>query len=209
MSGFREVVALQDSASVGKYSSRPNQRGRAILLLIVLISLAVGFTLSNLINSKTISRQAFLIQTSGSSAISEAQLLTIAEQYRFPIYWSGPLSGYSYLLNLNQDGSSVLKYIPESGTVASLLGAKREIATYIDSQAWEKSLEAANKVGFSSFKNADGSLVFYETENASDVYVAFEERTVQIEIFDSRAGQALSLALLEGEIRPIAIYRKG
>jgi hypothetical protein len=168
----------------------------------------VGFTISNIINGRVISRQEFQIQTSGSVLITEAELLKVAEDASHPIYWSGPLIGYSYLLTVDQSGSSILKYIPKSGTAASQLGAKREIATYIDRKAWEKSLIAANKDGLSNFKNADGSLVFYATDNASDVYLAFEGRDVQIEIYDSRAGQALSLALLDGEVRPIYISSK-
>jgi hypothetical protein len=165
--------------------------------------LALGFTASNLLNARVIERQEFQIQTSGSITISESDLLEIAKKHDMPIYWSGPISGYSYVLTLDERGSSILKYIPESGTAASLLDAKREIATYNSDKAWEKSLVAANKAGLSNFKNADGSLVFYATNNASDVFMAFKDADVQVEIFDSRAGQALSLALLEGQIRPV------
>ena len=174
-----------------------------ILLSTVILSLSVGFIASNILNSRVISRQEFQIQTSGSIAITELELVEIAKKHSLPIYWSGPISGYSYILTLDDRGSAILKYLPESGTAASRLDARREIATYNSDQAWQKSLIAANKAGLSNFRNADGSLVFYATNNASDVFMAFEDVDVQVEIFDSRAGQALSLALLEGQIRPV------
>ena len=46
-------------------------------------------------------------------------------------------------------------------------------------------------------------MVFYGLNNASDVFMAFEDEDLQVEIFDSRAGQALSLAMLAGQIRPV------
>jgi hypothetical protein len=203
MSEIRDVVSLR-SASSDYESSKPSSKAfRRILASTVIISLAVGFIISNLISGRVIARQEFQIQTSGSISISEAELYEIAKKHELPIYWSGPIAGYNYLLALDEKGSSILKYIPESGTAASITDSKREIATYNSDQAWEKSLIAANTMGLSNFKNADGSLVFYSTNNASDVFMAFEGIDVQVEIFDSRAGQALSLALLEGEIRPV------
>ena len=94
-----------------------------------------------------------------------------------------------------------MKYIADSATAFS--DGRREIATYSAEGAWEKSLAVATEKGMSSFRNADGSLVFYASSNSIDVFMAFKDSNYQVEIFDSRAGQALSLALLVGQIRPV------
>lgn len=206
MSEIRDLVSLRSDDSRDLPPKASGKRVRLILLSTIALSLSLGFITSNILNARIINRQEFQIQTSGTVAISEEVLIGIAKKRSLPIYWSGPISGYAYLLTLDEKGSAILEYLPESGTAAARLDAKRQIATYNSDKAWEKSLIAANKVGLSNFKNADGSLVFYASNNASDVFMAFEDVDVQVEIFDSRAGQALSLALLEGQIRPVFIH---
>ena len=78
------------------------------------------------------------------------------------------------------------------------------VATYVATGAYAKSALVAAKIGISSFKNADQSLVFYKTTNTNDIFMAFPGKNIQVEIFDPVAGQALSLSVLTGEIRPIA-----
>ena len=183
-------------------------KSRIFLVLSIFLSLVIGFGISNLINSRVIAKQDYQLKTSGIINLSEDELIEIADIHNLPIYWSGPIQGYTYSLILDSDGSSILKYIPESGTATYLKGAQREIATYQAAQAWNKSIVAANKEGISSFRNSDGSLVFYGLNNASDIFMAFKGADIQVEIFDSRAGQALSLAMLDGQIRPVVNHER-
>lgn len=206
MSEVRDVVLAGESIRREDRTKIPKRRITFIMLVVIVLSLSIGFTLSNILNSKVISRQEFQLQTSGTVSISESELIEVAKEHSSPIYWSGPIPGYSYILTVDERGSSILRYMPNSDGAQSSLDSKREIATYISDQAWQKSLVAANKAGLSNFRNGDGSLVFYATNNASDVFMAFEDVDVQVEIFDSRAGHALSLALLEGEIRPVYLH---
>jgi hypothetical protein len=183
-------------------------RSRAFLALLVTLSILLGFATSNVINGRVISQQDYQLKTSGIVNLNENELLAITQQHDLLIYWSGPIKGYSYSLILDSAGSSILKYIPESGTASNLNGSQREIATYQAEGAWDKSLVAAGKIGISSFRNVDGSLVFYNPTSASDIFMAFKGRDVQVEVFDSRAGQALSLAMLAGQIRPVVDHEE-
>ena len=202
MTGKSEVVLANPESFQASHHWRVN-RNRTYLVLSMFLSLVLGFGISNLINSRVISKQDYQLKTSGIINLSEDELIEIADGHNLPIYWSGPIQGYTYSLILDSEGSSILKYIPESGTATYLKGAQREIATYQAAEGWDKSIVAANKIGINSFRNADGSLVFYGLNNASDVFMAFEDEDLQVEIFDSRAGQALSLAMLAGQIRPV------
>lgn len=194
----KAIVLLRDSIS----SNRARNEKRTLMVFLVLLSLTIGFGASNLINGRVINQQEFQLKTSGIINLTEAELIAVARHHTRPIYWVGPIRGYHYLLTLDGKGSSTLKYVPDSAT-ASIQG-HRQIATYSADRAWEKSLLVASHDGMSSFRNADGSLVFYSTSNVMDVFMAFKNSNYQIEIFDSRAGQALSLALLEGQVRPVA-----
>lgn len=202
MTGKYEVVLADSDIFHQNYKGRINKH-RTFLVLSIFLSLVLGFGISNLINSRVIAKQDYQLKTSGIINLSEDELIEIASIHNLPIYWSGPIRGYTYSLILDSEGSSILKYIPESGTATYLNGAQREIATYQAVNAWDKSIVAANKTGITNFRNADGSLVFYGINNASDVFMAFQDEDLQVEIFDSRAGQALSLAMLVGQIRPV------
>lgn len=175
--------------------------------LILALALLLGFGLSTLLTAPKLHRQDFQLKTTGQLSMSEKELMNVAKEHNQPIYWSGPIPGYRYILTIDRNGSSTLKYSTDSQTATAQ--GNREIATYIGKTAWEDSLRASAKDGISSFKNADGSLVFYATNNASDVFMAFENKGIQIEVFDDRAGQALSLALLAGQIRPVVSHESG
>lgn len=200
-----EVVSQRVEKS--REDVRPSRRPRFSTLIVALIALSLGFGLSTLLTAPKLHRQDFQIKTSGLVSMSEEELISVANEHDQPIYWSGPIPGYRYILTIDRNGSSTLKYLSESQTAGSR--GTREIATYIAKTAWDDSLLASVKDGMSSFKNADGSLVFYATAHASDVFMAFENKGIQVEVFDDRAGQALSLALLAGQIRPVVSHESG
>jgi hypothetical protein len=182
----------------------PRHKRTTLISILVLISLVSGFLISNSINAQVINEQRFTIQTSGIVELSEEQLVKVARNAPNPIYWSGPIEGYKYLLKIDENGSSLVEYVAPKNSDPEQAKSFRQIATYFSKGAWEKSLVASNAAGFSSFKNSDGSLVFYSIDNSNDVFMAFPKKDFQIEIFDNRAGQALSLSVLVGQIRQIS-----
>ena len=173
-------------------------------VFVILISLTSGYLISHSISAQVIDEQRFTLQTSGIVELSEEELLLVARNAPEPIYWSGPIAGYSYLLKLDENGSSLVEYVAPKSLDPKQTSSIRQVATYFSKGAWEKSLVASSAAGFSSFKNSDGSLVFYSIDNANDVFMAFPGKDFQIEIFDNRAGQALSLSVLIGQIRQIS-----
>jgi hypothetical protein len=201
----KELVLVHNEKSKNSNSTpTPSRMKRRVLTLTLLLTFLLGgFLISNAINAATIRDQNYLLQTSGLVELSESELRDISRDVSTPIFWAGPITGYSYLLTVDKNGSAIVKYkAPESADQATL-NASRQIATYPAKNAWENSLTASAAVGFSSFKNSDGSLVFYSIDNSSDVFMAFPDKELQIEIYDSRAGQALSLSVLVGQIREI------
>lgn len=182
----------------------PKHKRTILTSILVLISLMSGFLIANSINAQLINDQRFTIQTSGIVELSEEELVKVSRNAPNPVYWSGPIAGYKYLLKIDENGSSLVEYVAPRNTDAKQANSFRQIATYFSKGAWEKSLVASNAAGFSSFKNSDGSLVFYSIDNANNVFMAFPKKDFQIEIFDNRAGQALSLSVLVGQIRKIS-----
>lgn len=201
----KELVLVQSEKSGNSNSTqKPSRMKRRVLSLTLLLTFLLGgFLISNAINAQTIQDQNYRLQTSGLVELSERELLDISREVPTPIFWAGPISGYSYLLTVDKKGSAIVKYVAPDSADEATRNSSRQIATYPAKSAWENSLTAAAAIGFSSFKNSDGSLVFYSIDNSSDVFMAFPDKELQIEIYDSRAGQALSLSVLVGQIREI------
>jgi hypothetical protein len=201
-----ELFKVRSERLLATTSTRsvPRQKRMILTVVVVLTSLVSGFLIAHSINSQVINSQRFTLQTSGLVELSEKELLNVVGQAPNPVYWSGPIAGYSYLLKIDENGSSLVEYVAPKSLDPKQESNFRQIATYYSKGAWEKSLVASNGAGFSSFKNSDGSLVFYSIDNANDVFMAFPDKDYQIEIFDNRAGQALSLSVLVGQIRQIS-----
>lgn len=171
---------------------------------IVIASLVVGYGTSHLVDRNQLAKQSAQLRSIGKVGMSATELITTAKLSKTTIYWAGSVSGYTYSLSTDSSGSSVVRYLPTAGAINTSINTTRMVATYVAAGAYDKSITVSKKIGNSSFKNADGSLVFYKTDNTNDIFMAFPGKNVQVEIFDPVAGQALSLSVLAGEIRPIA-----
>ena len=172
--------------------------------VLTALALFVGFGASHFIDQKQIDKQNLILRSIGKVGMSASELISTAKLSKTTIYWAGPISGYTYSLSTDSSGSSVVRYLPTAAAINSSINTSRMVATYVASGAYDKSVLVASNTGTSSFKNADKSLVFYKTANTNDVFMAFPGKNIQVEIFDPVAGQALSLSVLAGEIRPIA-----
>ncbi len=184
-------------------------RRRFTLALSIILALLLGFSISTVISSGKIAEQKYLLKISGTVTLDEAELRAVAAESQEIIYWAGALQGYSYSLTIGTSGSAIVRYIPDSATAQSDSISQRAIATYPSAQAWDKSLIAAGRAGVTSFRNPDGSLVFYDGKESTSIFMAFPEQDIQVEIFDARIGQALNLALLVGQIQRIEAEKNG
>ena len=174
------------------------------LSALTIAALVIGYGIAHFQDHATISSQNLALSTTGQVALTESQLITAVRDAKVTIYWVGPQGDTRYLLTIDKTGSGIIRYIPISGAVSSTTTATRTVATYNANGAYAKSVSVSTKVGNSTFQNADKSLVFYKNSDTNDIFMAFPGKNFQVEIFDPVAGQALSLAVLAGQVRPVA-----
>jgi hypothetical protein len=172
--------------------------------VLTIVAVVIGYGIAHFQDHATISSQNLALSTTGQVALTESQLITAVRDAKATIYWVGPQGDTRYLLTIDKTGSGIIRYIPISGAVSSATTITRTVATYSANGAYEKSVSVSTKVGTSTFQNADKSLVFYKNADTNDVFMAFPGKNFQVEIFDPVAGQALSLAVLAGQVRPVA-----
>ena len=171
--------------------------------VIALISLGVGYGISHFQDHGKINSQNLTLSITGQVALTESQLIATVKAAKATIYWTGPQGDTRYLLTIDQTGSGIVRYIPIKASVSAATNTTRMVATYSAKGAYAKSVSVSTKSGTSTFQNADKSLVFYKTADTNDIFMAFPGKDFQVEVFDPVAGQALSLAVLAGQVRPI------
>lgn len=135
--------------------------------------------------------------------MTQEELEGLVDKNNLEIYWAGPRSGYLYTIDATSKGSLLLRYIRQDAKPEDWISNSRVVATYRSDDAFENSISAASLEGNTGFKNPDGSIVFYSTARDTAIYMAFPKKKVQIEIFDPTPGQALSLAVLQGQITKV------
>jgi hypothetical protein len=171
----------------------------SLVLLLTFALLASGLLLFHAQQNSRWRTEAL----SGRVAMSENQLVDLISSEKVVAYWVGPRPGYLYTVDAKDKNKIILSYVAERTSTAQRTINSRVIATYVSKDAFSNSILAASQPGNSGFRNPDGSVVFYSSKRNTDVYLSFPKKNVQIEIYDSLAGQALSLAILQDQITPI------
>jgi hypothetical protein len=135
----------------------------------------------------------------GPVAASPATLLTYVKALGRPIYWAGPLPGYTYEFTETSSGNVYVRYLPKRVRVGDKRAAFRVIGTYPYTGAL-KALQAIAKGG--GTKLSGGGLLVESAGNPKSVHIAYPGIDYEIEIYDPRPGKARALAL-SGKVTPV------
>jgi len=117
------------------------------------------------------------------------------------VFWAGEEADNLYVLQTLANGQTTVRYIPKGGDPNEAQAIYRVMGSYPIKDAFGVTTKAGQAEGSVLITNADGSIVVYNKNKTSNVYVAFPNVDVQVEIYDP-SGQALALAT-SGRIVPI------
>lgn len=109
------------------------------------------------------------------------------------VYWAGPETDNTYVLQTLANGQTTVRYVPKGGNADEANAVYRVIGSYPIKGAFDVTKKAAEDPNSTLVTNSDGSIVVYNKSKTTNVYVAFPGVDVQIEIYDP-SGQALALA---------------
>lgn len=110
------------------------------------------------------------------------------------VYWAGPETDYSYVLQTFGNGQTTVRYVPQDGDPNNQEAVYRVMGTYPIKNAFDVTTKAGQTEGSTLLTNSDGSIVVYNKSKTTNVYVAFPDVDVQIEIYDPAPGKALEVA---------------
>jgi hypothetical protein len=138
----------------------------------------------------------------GAKAASVEDLQASRDDSGHKVYWAGRRGGQAYELTETSGGNIFIRYLPSEDDV----GAKRPdfltVGTYPFRNAYETLEKLSRREGAISRQIEGGGLIVAREPQALNVYFAYPNDNLQVEVYDPRPGRALRLAT-SGQVRPI------
>lgn len=177
------------------------KKSTALVTAIATLIITLGF--SSLWSPNPMDTTTLAARISGGVALDESQLRSVVKQIGQKVYWSGPMRGAKYTINAQNFNSIYVRYLKDGKGISDQTPKYRVIATYKEANAYNSTLSAGNQADGISFTNNNGSVVYYNKQVPTNVYVAFKQLPYQIEVFDPDAKTALAIAKSNSDIKLI------
>ena len=137
--------------------------------------------------------------TIGPVAATPAALRALAAEVGHPVYWVGPRPNRTYELTRTSGGRIFIRYLPPNVRVGNRSARFTIVGTYPVEDALDVLRDLS---GERSASVPGGGLAVYAIDAPGNVYVAFPDSDVQIEVYDPSAKRALRLAT-SGRVVPV------
>lgn len=145
--------------------------------------------------------------SSNVTAVTEAQLATLASSLGHPIFWVGPRAGDTYELTQSSNGNLAIRYLPKGVAVGSAT-PYLTVATYPFQDAYAALQVVGNGKGATPVTLPKGGLAVVSSSQPDNVHVAYPFVDYQGEVFDPTAGAAESL-VASGKLKTIGSLNAG
>lgn len=167
-----------------------------VLGLAVLVAASVVVTL-------LVRRQQQPAATTGAgpALVSRAQLEHLAQSLDHPVYWAGPLAGFSYELTATSDGRIYVRYLPKGVPAGDSRPNFLAVGTYARAGSFRDLKRAGRRNGAIS-TNLPKNGLMVESKQPQSVYIGYPGAKYQVEVF-SPVGQTARRLVLSGTIVPI------
>lgn len=173
-----------------------------VLVTAVLTALLV-LGLTQQISPTLSDRTTLAAQTSGGVCLTESELKSIIRENNIQAYWTGPIKDATYSLNSSTAGQVFIRYVPKGEECDDVRPNFRVIATYEEVDAFATTESAGTTADGVSLLNTDGSIVYFNKNVPTNIYVAYPGINYQIEIYDPDPKEAVSLATTQGKLQLI------
>jgi hypothetical protein len=187
--------------STAPWARRPDVRIGAV----VAVAIAVAFVAWLVVrgdDSNSSGGRTETVPAIASVAAAPERLRSLSVEVGRPIYWAGPRSDDTYELTRTSQDRIFVRYLPEGVPLGTKRADYTIVGTYPVEDAYGVLRELASKEGETSFVAPNGGIAVYDTSRATNVYLAYPDSDVQIEVFDPSAERARSL-ITSGKIVPV------
>ena len=185
-----------------KSSMKPSTK-TALLMIAAFIAgstLTFAFT-SNSQPAIEASTSTFAEISTGKVSLTEKELISAVKQLGVDVYWAGPVDGAKYTISAPAEGQVYVRYLPNGEGLTDTKANYVVIATYATPDAFTATQAAGNQTNGVTFISTQGAAVFYSKDAPTNVYVAYPNIDIQVEVFSPIAQTALDIASKQGALR--------
>ncbi len=184
---------------VSSWARQPQLRIGAV----VAVALAIGFVVWLLVRggggSSTSSTPT--LPAVGPTAVSVNDLGNAADKAGHTVYWAGPVPNTRYELTQTPSGSIYVRYLPQGAPVGTK-ALFTLVGSYPVTNAYKVLQGLAKKSDETSFTAPGGAIAVYSQASPTNVYLAYPDSNVQIEVYDPSPKRARRL-ITSGQIAPV------
>jgi hypothetical protein len=119
-----------------------------------------------------------------------------------PVYWAGERKNQTYELTHTANGNIFIRYLPSKADVGAPRPDYLTVGTYPFKRAHQTLERLARREDAVSRKLTRGGIVVARKPKSLNVYLAYPDEDLQVEVYDQHPGRALQLAS-SGRIRPV------
>mgnify|MGYP006272823129 FL=1 len=174
-----------------------------LITAVALLSAFITFGIAQQIKPTVGNLTTLAAKTSGGVCLSEKELRDLVTKQKITAYWAGPISNATYSINTSNVGQVFVRYVMKGQSCDSESKDFRVIATYTVSGAYDSTKAAGSQSNGVSLANPDGSIVYFNKDVPTNVYLAYQGLDYQIEIYDPNPKDAVTLATTANKIQLI------
>jgi hypothetical protein len=167
---------------------------KSVAVVTAVVTLIVTMSFSSLFAPNQLDTTTLAARISGGVALTEPELRDVVKSIGQTVYWAGSMRGAKYTINAQNVNTIYVRYLPGGKGISDQTPKFRVVATYKQVNAYDATLTAGNQENGVSFAKPNGSVVYYNKTVPTNVYVAYKNKPYQIEVFDPKAEQSLSIA---------------
>jgi hypothetical protein len=185
-----------------KSNMKPSTKTALLMLAAFIAGSALTYTFTaNSEPAIEASTSTFADISSGKVSLTEEELVSAVKQLGVDVYWAGPVDGAKYTISAPAEGQVYVRYLPNGEGLTDTKANYVVIATYATSDAFTATQAAGNQTNGVTFINNQGAAVFYSKDAPTNVYVAYQNIDIQVEVFSPIAQTALDIASKQGALR--------
>jgi hypothetical protein len=184
------------------WARRPDVRIGAVVAVVLAVAFGVWLIVRGGDSNSSSGRQTQTVPAIAPVAASAERLRSLSVEIGRPIYWAGPRSDDTYELTRTSQDQIYVRYLPQGVAVGTKQSSYTIVGTYPVGDAYVVLQKLAQKEGETSFTAPNGGIAVYDTSHATNVYLAYPDSDLEIEVFDPSAERARSL-IASGKIVPV------
>ena len=132
-------------------------------------------------------------QTGRPVAVTEKELRVVAAGLGGPLYWAGPMTGFTYELTRLPDGEAFVRYLPAGIAVGDQRPDYLTVGTYPADAGGLAAARAAGGDDAVTLDLANDGKAYYDRESPTNLHLAFPGSDHHVEVFHPVAAEARRL----------------